>query len=113
MKHRLALFILCIALGFQTPTAGAQDGWLFSARPPIVVRDGHDGYFYLTNTSDQVLHGITIHNNDKGTETSQVIIDTIEPHKTATINFSVKFLINDPALTCTNYSKPLPLKLLP
>src|SRR6266446_2816374 len=99
MKIYIARFTLCMLLAFVGPTGHAQDGWLFSAQPPIVVRTGNDGRYYFTNTSDHALHGITIHNTDNGKETSEVLIDTIEPHKTAVLPVNVRFIINNPRLT--------------
>ena len=113
MKRYVPRFTLCMILGFVALVVHAQDGWLFSAQPPIVVRFGNDGNYYFTNTSDHVLHGITIHNNDNGKVTSKVLIDTLEPHKTAALTFDPRFVLNTPALTCTDYSKPLPIKALP
>jgi len=116
MKHFIAAVLtatfVCI---FTASTVRAQDGLVFSAQPPIVARLGSgDGKVYFTNTGDKVLHGITVNNkDDKGNITSKVIIDTIEPHKTVAIDFAAELLINDPTLTCKNYSKRLPVKLIP
>src|SRR6266487_1645693 len=87
----------------------AQDGWLFSATPPIVVRNDLEA-FYFTNTSDKPIHGVTIHSTKPGEETiSQVIIDTIEPHKTASVKavLIIGYFVDGATITCTNYSKPL------
>jgi hypothetical protein len=101
------------ALLCATPLS-AQDGWLFSAQPPIVVRAAiAESKVYFTNTSDKPLHGITMKSKDKeDTKSSRVIIDTIEPHKTVAIDLLVELLSDDTTITCTNYSKPLPIKLL-
>jgi hypothetical protein len=110
MKYNLTA--LLIAMIAWHSTVSAQDGLVFSAQPPIVVR--FDGRVHFTNTSEKVLHGVTVNNkDDKGNKTSKVIIDTIEPHKTVTIDLAVEFLANNPTLTCTNYSKPLPVNLIP
>src|SRR4051812_26672698 len=80
----LILLGLCL---FMPALMHAQDGAIFSAQPPIVVRPGnHDGKIYFTNTGDRILHGITLNNKDSsGAKTSKVIIDTIEPHKTVAV----------------------------
>ena len=116
MKHIIAAFLIAFAMcDFAASTVRAQDGVVFSAQPTIVVRLGTgDGKVYFTNTGDKVLHGITVNNkDDNGNKTTKVIIDTIDAHKTVAIDLAVELLINNPALTCTNYSKPLPVKLIP
>ena len=109
MKHYLGFLFFALSFGLLTLAAEAQDGLLFSAQPPLVFRsDGLKVYF--TNTSDQILHGITLHNDNKGEKTSTVIIDTIEPHKTAMLEWNISVPVSEPTVTCTNYSKPLSLK---
>jgi hypothetical protein len=84
----------------------AQDGWLLSATPPIVVR--FDGEFRFTNTSDKPIHGVTLHSTKDGQTTSRVIIDTIEPHKTVSVDARISAeVLNDGTITCANYSKPM------
>lgn len=88
----------------------AQDGWLFSATPPIVVRYDGECCFHFTNTSDAPIHGVTLHNGEK----SRVIIDTIGPHKTALVDLGAipsGLVVNGGTITCTNYSKPLKVNL--
>jgi len=89
----------------------AQDGWLFSASPPIVVRyDSNEGAVHFTNTSDVTIHGVTLHNGEK----HRVIIDTIEPHKTVAVDLasvSGLMIYGEMTITCTNYSKPLKVKI--
>lgn len=117
MKPTLSFIATAVAILFTAPACHAQDGWLFSAKPPIVVRlDGDTVSYHFTNTSDKPLHGITINSVKDGQQQSVVIIDTIEPHKTVAVE--MLRLINiaggrlsDATLTCTNYSSPL--KLIP
>jgi len=86
-----------------------QNGMFFSAQPPIVVRPStNDFKIYFTNTGDKVLHGITL-TSGNDTRSSRVIIDTIQPHATVAIDFIGEIYLNA-ELTCTNYSKPLPVK---
>jgi hypothetical protein len=103
-----AYLILMAALPM---VALAQDGWLFSATPPIVVRfDGNEATLYFTNTSDAPIHGVTLHNGQE----HRVIIDTIEPHKTASVNLAILtglIVARETAVTCANYSKPLKVDL--
>src|SRR6266581_3113569 len=77
-------FIAAVLPLMSANTAHAQDNWLFSAKPPIVVRydDASPYQFHFTNTSDKPIHGIKLHWTEDGKEFSWVIIDTIEPHKT-------------------------------
>src|SRR5438309_1939264 len=100
----VAYLILMAALPVVTL---AQDGWLFSATPPIVVRfDGNEIAYHFTNTSDAPIHGVTAHNGEK----FRVIIDTIEPHKTVSVEpwiLSGIVVFGEMTVTCTNYSKPL------
>jgi hypothetical protein len=105
---------LAICACLVATSVSAQDGWLFSAQPPIVARaDFSQVKVYFTNTSEKVLHGITMHSKDKdGTTSSRIIIDTIEPHKTVAIDFIPELFPDGTTITCTNYSKPLPIKLL-
>ena len=98
----------------------AQDGWLFSATPPIVVRyDNNEGSFHFTNTSDAPIHGVTLHGVTlHGDEISRVIIDTIEPHKTVSFDGGTSIpsgliVLGKMTITCTNYSKPLKVNLWP
>ncbi len=106
------LILLFIA---ALPPVRAQDGWFFSASPPIVVRvDGVNDKVNLTNTSEEFLHRLTIHVRDsKGNVRGRVIADRIEPHKTVAIDFSMLpsgSLGRRTTFTCKNYSKPLKLK---
>ncbi|MEP6821563.1 MAG: hypothetical protein ABI946_04355 [Chthoniobacterales bacterium] len=104
----VSILFTTLALSISSPLS-AQDGWFFSAQPPIVIRFA-DLKVYFTNTGDKVLHGVTVTSIDKDkNKSSRVIIDTIEPHKTAVVDFAVEFVL-DASLTCTDYSKPLPIK---
>lgn len=96
-------------LSSLTGIARGQDGWLFSATPPIVVRwDGSTSTFYFTNTSDAPIHGVTLHSKSNGESKSRVIIDTIEAHKTASVGSEILGdVVSEGTLTCTHYSKPL------
>lgn len=86
-----------------------------SAKPPIVVR--FDGYeFHFTDTSDHVLHGIRINSEKDGKTLSTVVIDTIEPHKTAVVDLGQAgngviegTPLREATITCVNYSKPIKL----
>ncbi|CEF49411.1 unnamed protein product [uncultured bacterium] len=113
-KHFVNVRALAILACLFASSIFAQDGWLLSAQPPIVARaDFSQVKVHFTNTSDKVLHGITMHSKDKdGTKSSRVIIDTIEPHKTVAIDFIPELFLDETTATCTNYSKPLPIKLL-
>ena len=110
-----AVFVVSTLLSF-TPT-NAQDGWVLSAKPPIVVRrDVETVNYYFTNTSDKTLHGIKINSVKDGKAQSVVIIDTVEPHKTAAVGFariheSSSGSLREATITCTNYSSPI--KLIP
>jgi hypothetical protein len=54
-----------------------------------------------------------MHSKDKdGAKSSRVIIDTIEAHKTVAIDLLPELVSDDTTITCTNYSKPLSIKLL-
>jgi hypothetical protein len=117
MKTIISSIATAVAILFTAPACYAQDGWFFSAKPPIVVRlDGDTVSYHFTNTSDKPLHGVTINGVKDGQQQSVVIIDTIEPHKTVAVE--MLRLINiaggrlsDATLTCTDYSSPL--KLIP
>jgi hypothetical protein len=100
-----------ILMAVLSSVAPAQDGWLFSATPPIVVRfDSSDSTLHFTNTSDAPIHGVTLHNGQE----HRVIIDTIEPHKTALVDLAILtglVVAGETAVTCINYSKPLKVNL--
>jgi hypothetical protein len=86
MKATLSSIATAVAILFTAPVGRAQDGILFSTKPPIVVRlDGDTVSYHFTNTSDKPLHGITINSVKDGQQQSVVIIDTIEPHKTVAV----------------------------
>ena len=114
--------ITCLLLMYALPLF-AQDGWLLSATPPLVVRfDRKTVAINFTNTSDKVLHGIKLTSIKDGQTTSRVIIDTIQPHETF-VMYSSEYLANDgmlykqmlsdASLTCTDYSKPLRIDVNP
>jgi len=112
MKHYIAsVFLIFAVCYFIAIPLRAQEGLVFSVHPPIVVRI--DGKIYFTYTSDKVLHGITVNDKgDNGKKIAKIIIDTHDAHKTLEIDSIPEPLFNDPALTCTNYSNPLPVNLL-
>ena len=106
---------------FCTSPIFAQDGWLLSATPPLVIRfDRPTVAVNFTNPSDKVLHGITLNTVKDGQKASRVIIDTIQPHATFSI-FSpelmehdgafLKELLSDSSVTCNDYSKPLKISI--
>ncbi len=106
----IAGFLLTLFL--LSAPADAQDGWLLSAKPPIVFRFGNGLNF--TNTSDKPIHGITLHGKTaEGAPTSLVIIDTISPHRTVTIENAqaLVMIAGGATITCTNHSKPLAISL--
>ena len=113
MKLTISFIATLFAILVISPVCQAQDGWLFSAKPPIVVRlDGETVSYHFTNTSDKPLHGIMINTIKDGQERSTVIIDTIEPHKTVAVEMVLLINIaggrlSDATLTCTNYSSPI------
>jgi hypothetical protein len=114
-RHLPLLFLLAIA--FISPSrAGAQDGWLFSASPPVVTRWDSQGFaFHFTNTSDKPLHGITLHTKKDDQDRSRVIIDTIAAHQTASVSaLSDTTILGDvvsgATITCVDYSKPLKIQ---
>ena len=108
---------IAFAVAILTTACDAEDGRIFSAKPPIVVRrDVETVNYYFTNTSDKTLHGVKINSVKDGQPTSVVIIDTIEPHKTVAVEFSRMLAsaagsFRDVTITCTNYSSPI--KLIP
>jgi hypothetical protein len=114
MKH-FRIFKLCFGLLLYANLASAQDGFFNSAPPPVIIRFA-DGKAHFTNSSDKVLHGITMHSQDsEGKKSSKVIIDTIEPHKTVALKFLddttatiVRLLFDKTTITCEGYSKPIP-----
>lgn len=86
----------------------AQDGWLFSVTPPIIMRYDGSASFNFTNTSESPIHGVTLHNGKE----HRMIIDTIEPHKTISVALSDLWWLvaGEMTVTCVNYSKPLKVK---
>ena len=119
MNHiRLALLSLFLCPGFLC----AQDGYLFSAKPPLVIRFdrelGSPGMKF-TNTSSSILHGVTVNVVVKGQKVTRVIIDTIAPDATYLVSveeiaanngeLATLFWTPGAGITCTNYSKPIPV----
>ena len=88
-----------------------------NAAPPLVIRlsnNNHSAEF--TNTSENILHGITLHKTVGGTDFSCVVIPTIKPHESVTMEESRStsdFFEKNPDatifVTCLHYSKPIPL----
>lgn len=103
----------CLLVLFSVIPGTAQDGIIFSAKPPITVRYAiNDLKVYLTNTSDKILHAVTVNNVwSDGKTVSKVIVDTIEPHKTVAVEWRVELV--EGTLTCDKYSKPLPFQYSP
>jgi hypothetical protein len=99
------LFIVAVSLAIGVAAFLS----LRPAQPPIIVRfslSPDESKVHLTNTSDKVLHGVTLTTETDGKKASRVIVDTIEPHKTADLAFHVDFLL-EPTLTCKDHTKPL------
>ena len=116
-RIRITAFIVLLC----TSSLFAQDGWLLSAAPPLVVRfDRPTVEVNVTNTSDKILHGLTLNSVKDGQKASRAIIDTIQPHATFPI-FSTELmehdgalmeeLLSDSSVTCTDYSKPLKIAI--
>jgi hypothetical protein len=106
----LRRIVTCVTISIALPVAAvAQDGWLFSATPPIVVRwDGSEVAFNFTNTSDTPIHGVTLRTEKDGQKQSRVIIDTIEPHETVSVDATILAdVVSGATITCSKYSKPL------
>jgi len=110
MKSLRAVAYLILMVSLRT-VAPAQDGWFFSSKPPIVVRYDRDEIaLHFTNTSDVPIHGITLHHGKE----HRVIIDTIDPHKTAAVDLAVVaglVVTGEMTFTCANYSKPMTVSL--
>lgn len=117
MKCIIGSVALATAFILTGSACNAQDGWVFSAKPPIVVRqDLETVTYHFTNTSEKPLHGVTINSVKNGESQSVVIIDTIEPHKTVAVDWSRVIAsapggLHDATITCTDYSSPI--KLIP
>jgi hypothetical protein len=107
MNHLRSVAYLILMAALST-TALAQDGWLFSATPPIIMRYDGSAAFNFTNTGDATIHGVTLHNGKE----HRMIIDTIEPHKTVSVALSDLWWLvaGEMTVTCVNYSKPLKVK---
>ena len=97
--------------------AVAQDGWFTKASPPLVIQLSNSNQSVeFTNTSDNIVHGITLHKTVEGTDVSCVVVATIKPHETVTMeesrtteDFFAKSPETEIFVTCLNYSKPIPL----
>lgn len=112
-----SLLPLLALLGFiSLPQVAAQDGWLFSASPPIVTRyEAHESAFHFTNTSDKPVHGVTLHTTKDGEARSRVIIDTIAAHETVSVRVGsdptiLTDIVLGASLTCVDYSKASKIK---
>ena len=115
MMNKATLVAFLLVASLLPRLCAAQDGWLFSAQPPIIVRFDREALvFRFTNTSDRPIHGVTLHTEKDGQKQSRVIIDTIEPHGTASVtdaSVTVAAAARDATITCNNYSKPLKVLL--
>ncbi len=120
MKSRIYFcFVAGVLLGTNHPRALAQDGLIFSAQPPLVVRFDKSAGMKVTNTTSKILHGITLRSTVDGKEVSRVIIDTIQADATVLLDgetlmanngeLAEQFFTPGATITCTNYSKPLPV----
>jgi hypothetical protein len=111
------LQFVAVTLGLSMGvTAYAQDGWLLSAKPPLIIRydDTPNYQFHFTNTSEKAIHGIKLHWTQDGNERSWVIVDTIRPHETVLVQVTALEKCCDldkhyreATLTCDGYSSPI------
>lgn len=98
----MKIVALTILVGFLY--AGCD---LASTVPPLVIRNDYESQTYrFTNTSDKPIHGISI---TEGKDTA-IMIDTIEPHKTEAVSWSLlTWVKSDATVTCVDHSKPIKL----
>jgi hypothetical protein len=85
-----------------------------SAKPPLVIsRDMENLTYHFTNTSDKTVHGIKVSATKDGKQFSTVIIDTIKPHETASVDLNRLWEASardkEATITCVDYSKPIKL----
>lgn len=93
----------------------AKDGIFLSDIPPVVVRFSKWG-FEVTNTSDAIIHAVTLTSVTNGQKKSEVISNTLLPHTTLTLaQDDLAHTVNKigfikeskRSITCKDYSKPL------
>jgi hypothetical protein len=119
-------FLLIGAFTFVCGTLKARDGLIFNDVAPISVRFVYSGqHISFLNTSDEIIHDITLSNRLDGKSVSMVVIDTIHPHRASilccdALNSALERLglksdgsgVSGSGLTitCKYYSKPTPVK---
>lgn len=101
----------------------ARDGLIFNDVAPITVSfkfsEYSGSYIGFLNTSDEILHNVTLSGVVGGNKVSVVVLETVPPHKTQMLR-EVDLLktldklgiphtgpISGITITCQHYSKPV------